>query len=252
MNLVWSLSQSFFVICALFLTQGALASTSETLEKAEKAYDSGNYVDSVAAYETIISEGYADRDVLYNLGHAYHRLNQVGASLAAFLAARELAPRDPDVQANIKFLTGNLLDKLEVEVEPPTLLQVFFWVRYVSVRELGYASAWATALLGLCLGLAWKRRVFKVVAIPVAVVVGVLFASTLVKHWLEPTWGAVTAAKVDVLSGPSPQNPVLFSLRAGAPVMVEEERNGWYKLALSDGKRGWLDGKSMKVYLWKP
>ena len=57
---------------------------------------------------------------------------------------------------------------------------------------------------------------------------------------LTEHWGAVTAERVPVYSGPSEDNTKLFMLHEGAPFVVEQETNDYLQIRLSDGKKGWI------------
>ena len=55
--------------------------------------------------------------------------------------------------------------------------------------------------------------------------------------------GIVTATSLNVRSGPSTSNSVLFSLKKNEKVDILESSNGWYKISASSGKTGWASSE---------
>jgi uncharacterized protein YgiM (DUF1202 family) len=64
---------------------------------------------------------------------------------------------------------------------------------------------------------------------------------------------AVTAAqaivmtdRVDVLSGPSADNTVLFTVHEGTLLEVRNRRDGWYQVSLPNSMSGWIPSVSVE------
>ncbi|MGL5749713.1 MAG: SH3 domain-containing protein, partial [Paraclostridium sp.] len=55
--------------------------------------------------------------------------------------------------------------------------------------------------------------------------------------------GIVTATSLNVRSGPSTSDSVLFSLKKNEKVSILDSSNGWYKISSSNGKVGWASGE---------
>ena len=53
--------------------------------------------------------------------------------------------------------------------------------------------------------------------------------------------------EVDVLTGPGSEAVVHFKLHAGTEVEVRDERDSWLRIALPDGKQGWLEREYAEV-----
>ena len=52
--------------------------------------------------------------------------------------------------------------------------------------------------------------------------------------------GIVLVDKVDVLSGPAADNPVLFSIHEGLKIRIENDLEGWLHISLENGWNGWV------------
>jgi SH3-like domain-containing protein len=52
---------------------------------------------------------------------------------------------------------------------------------------------------------------------------------------------------VDVLSGPSTDNPTLFSIHEGLKVRIENEVQDWLQISLENGWNGWVKKETLGV-----
>ncbi|MBP3931355.1 MAG: SH3 domain-containing protein, partial [Peptostreptococcaceae bacterium] len=55
--------------------------------------------------------------------------------------------------------------------------------------------------------------------------------------------GIVTATSLNVRSGPSTNNSVLFSVKKNEKVDILDSMSGWYKISTSKGKTGWASSE---------
>src|SRR5258706_13098169 len=83
----------------------AVAAPSDDLKAANQLYDAGRFAEAAAAYEKIELK---TAHVYYNLGNAWFRQTQLGLAILNYAQARRLAPRDPDILANLKFAQQRL------------------------------------------------------------------------------------------------------------------------------------------------
>ena len=56
----------------------------------------------------MIHSGTVSPAIYFNLGNAYFKAGQLGRAIAALREAEKLAPRDPDVRANLQFIRGRV------------------------------------------------------------------------------------------------------------------------------------------------
>jgi len=110
-------------------------------------YDAGKYADAAAAFAHITPKTAA---VFYNLGNAQFRLEQLGRAVLAFERARQLAPTDPDILANLRFAE----ERLGVaEVNQPAKPLARFWESLIAARTIGQWARHEVAGLWLTVGL---------------------------------------------------------------------------------------------------
>ncbi len=224
----------------------------QQVDTAWQAQQQQDYAAAAQQYEKIIDGGVRNAAVFYNLAHAHYRLGRIGEAVAALLAARALRPRDPDIQANLEFLRSKLRDDLVYEVTRSWLDQLLGWTAYLSRREL--VVSWAVFSLIILLTLLGillfeKARVLRS-AVYVGLTVSILLLPAVIyRSWWAPSWGAVMVDATEVYSGPGASGFVaLFKLHAGAPCVILQGADGWYKIQLSDGKKGWVASSALRSY----
>lgn len=233
--------------CVLFLgllgrVQAGEPAVRAELEEAMAQYDKGNFQGAADGFRSLLSKNPDQGHLYYNLGNSYFRLGQKGQAMAAYLEARRLLPRDPDIKANLKFTLDSVADRLDTDLGDSISTAMAFWVGHVTPRELAYLSAWLVAGAGAALlfslwpPLQWASSVAGGL-VSLGIVVGFAWTISLVQ---QPVWGAVTAPLAKVVSGPGQGNAVLFELKEGAPFVVRKAEGSWYQIELSDGKKGWV------------
>ncbi|MBI4551335.1 MAG: tetratricopeptide repeat protein [Candidatus Latescibacteria bacterium] len=212
-------------------------------------YEQGEYAKASAAYERIIQQGFHNGYVYYNLGNAYFKQQQLGKAILSYERARRLMPRDPDVWANLEIANLMTIDKLQ----PPSpwigfvlVLRVYQWL---NVNEAISTASTLYLLLGVIVSLAilterpGLRRVLRMMGM--IVVAGLLVFGTIagakVYEQASVSRAIVLATQADARSGPGPSYDLLFSLHEGANVTVLEQRGAWVRIALPDGKGGWME-----------
>ncbi|MBM4369096.1 MAG: tetratricopeptide repeat protein, partial [Deltaproteobacteria bacterium] len=87
----------------------ALASS---LDGAAESVASGDFAAAGDAYTEAIASGAVSADLFYNLGNVRYRQDRVAEAILAWRRAAVLAPRDPDVAANLEFARRRVVDDL--------------------------------------------------------------------------------------------------------------------------------------------
>jgi uncharacterized protein YgiM (DUF1202 family) len=57
----------------------------------------------------------------------------------------------------------------------------------------------------------------------------------------------VVTEKADVLSGPGPDNPTLFSIHEGLKVKVQNQLDQWVQISLENGWTGWIKSDTLGI-----
>lgn len=218
------------ILCSLLLAD---------FQAANSLYDAGQFAEAAAAYERIEPK---TAHVYFNLGNALFRQEKFGLAILNYERARQLAPRDPDILANLRFARNRLgieehRSFLTAAVESRTLGE---WSRYELV------ALWLTVLA--VAGAIWLRRA-RSAMILIAVVAGVTTVATagvlVVRERAAPK-AIVVNGKTEARFAPAADATVHFSLPEGAKVSVLEARGGWSFIERADRQQGWVRSEAIQ------
>ena len=220
-----------------------VAQLERTFADAAKAYDENRLPEAIAGWQALADEGQALPEVLFNLGNAYYRHGDLGEAILAYRRAQRLAPRDPDVRANLGFAAQSAGIELPARKPLAGLLLDFSRAEW---RGFGAACFWLLAG-ALAVWIAWPR--FRFVARPAAAVLAALLLLALVGLALHRDLdrtpeGVVMAAGQKVLSSPLETATPLLAVPAGAIVRMRENRGTWIEVELGE-TRGWLPAAAL-------
>ena len=226
------------------------AELEEKVQAATAAFDDGEYRRALDLYQEIVAAGHVNGHIYYNMGVAWYRLQRHGEAMAALLAARHYLPRDADVQFNLQYVEDKITDNLSVEMPRRFYDVVSFITSLLTAQELSLTAllALGVALLLLSFWLFYRQIVFLLKLGVLLLVLAALSAIFLqAKVLFAEHWGAVVAERAAVYSGPDKGSMTLFMLHEGAPFVVEQQRQDYLQIKLSDGKKGWIAANTART-----
>ncbi len=251
------LSVTLLLISLTFIP---LTSVTQTLSEHDPAtvedlYRQGEYLTAISLYEEIISQGWVNGDVHYNLGNSYYKLGQYGRAILNYERARQYIGRDADLEHNLKLANLRIYDKIE------PLPRIFIFRIYSAVAEQLTPRGWARLLLvmewlilGSLIGLYLIRRPqwrgLLVLGFFIALIIAVLSGGFFVQqkiYWDNFEEGIVLDESVEVRSAPESGSTELFTLHEGVKVKLIRKVTGWVEIRLVDGKRGWMPKNAFEV-----
>jgi hypothetical protein len=179
---------------------------------------------------------------LYNLANSYARAGQPGMAILNYERASLLAPGDPDIQANLRFVraaahlpaeTPDTLDRVARIASP-------FWMSWLGV--LGLAMVGASTILAQ---LSSRYRLARGAATLLgATMVGLTLCSALALG-SRLHQGVVIAAATPVRVSPVPMGDPLFSLPEGEKVKITAEHEGFALIETRAGRAGWISHSNL-------
>ena len=232
-------------------TSGAAVDPSALFVRAGGLYSEGRYADAARKYEDVLASGVESANLHYNLGNAYFRAGDVGRAILSYERARRLAPRDPDVLANLAFARGR-----GAEAEPRSLLsRILFPLGERMTTDwlflLGVVTWTAFFVLLAAARVVPSVRVgARRGAIAAGILTLVLLTSALYRLLtveLPPHVIVVSDRIATIRFEPSTSGAAHFEVKPGAFLRLVAEREGWAQVARSDGLRGWVERKSIEV-----
>ncbi|MBK9138972.1 MAG: tetratricopeptide repeat protein [Verrucomicrobia bacterium] len=234
-------------VCFGLLFRGAVAlaqpagNPDATFDAANRLFDQGKYFEAVAGFESILRSGRASPALYFNLGNAYFKLGEAGRALAAYRVAARMAPRDPDIAANLEFVrrsvSGGAPPRPGVLTRLVTRLTLDEW----AVLTAASLWLWMGALL-------WRQQVAnpgpasRRLALFGAIAT-VLIGTLLAFAWAEVNWqrSVVVIAKEAILRhGPLDESPSLQTLRDGQELRVRDEKDDWLLVSGATRGPGWI------------
>jgi Tetratricopeptide repeat/Bacterial SH3 domain len=236
--------------CTAQAATAAPPSPKTTFFHANALYRDGHYAAAAREYEELRRAGWISGNLYFNLGNAYFKAGDKGQAILNYERARRLLPRDPDVTANLAYarsLTGAAACR-------PALWRraAFPLARRVTTSGLAWTSSILYTLLvfGLVAHRLWPRRprwlLYAAVTMGVlAVVAGASLADRVIGDDWRRQAVVVQQGDTPARFEPADNGTVHFTLKEGARVTVLDRRPGWRQIARCDGRRGWVEAKSV-------
>ncbi len=239
-----------FIAVFFFLNTQKLAATDaqQVFANANQAYQSGNYRLAADNYELILKSGNVfSKELFYNLGNAYFRLNQVGWAILSYERALRLAPADAEIQQNLIAARARVSD----DIEPIT--NVFFIRWWHALRNTFPADTWSIFGLffiwlgaaGIALWLLDTERQRKkygfivgVSAIPLSILMFLLAQSAAMV--LQTPSGIVISRESALKNAPDLNATTLNTLHEGLKIEILDTYGNMTKVKLPNGEDGWL------------
>lgn len=227
-------------VSAWFAGRGAVpeAALRRQFLAAGRAYDEGRMSEAVRLYEGLIRGGVASMEVFFNLGNAEARDGRLGAAVLNFRKAWRLAPRDPDIAANLH-LALRATGASEADLSGAELV-----FTRLSEREWAVAaiSAWWAA--GLLVSLARLFRIRRRLLLGFGALAAAVTVAAVLGLW---TWrGFDRAPELVVLNdtqnalrAPQISATPHFSLPEGSLVRARERQGEWVRVSYGQ-LSGWI------------
>lgn len=218
-------------------------------------YHNGDYASAERHYREIVDSGIDSGPVYYNLGNACFKQNRLGEAIYYWQKARQKLPSDRDIRQNLELASLLLVDRIQIPEEPLPLRALSRVSGFLTIRQesrlILVLFVAANAFFSVYLLAKNPRRAFRaLIACLATAILFLIFAGSLSWKIYERDFrknAVVIEQKVDVRSGPGPENIVIFTIHEGIEVRVHESNNGWYQISLPNGWNGWLPQNDVRV-----
>lgn len=243
-------------ITFVFLIFSKLASAQspdEIYRKANLSYENEDYEKAASLYERLIEVDKISKEVFYNLGNTYFKLNKPGKAIVNYKRAKKLAPRDRDIKLNLALAENMGVDKIEKPEKGFILKAILFLYDGMSVNELSvFASVVYLIIIALLIFLIFmverrKTILYTVGSLGILLIIVTVFLVAKIHGENFVKKAVIISNEVDVRSGPKEDYLKQFTLHEGTEVRVVEQRQNWYEIDLSKDLRGWLPKDSVEV-----
>ena len=215
--------------------------------EAHKYYNEEKYDQAASLYERIIQSGIRNGEIYYNLGNSYFKRGMLGKAILSYRLAELHLPRDEDFKANLRYARQLTKDRIEEKQFLPFIKEFCFWYSKLNLKELMivflivHGLFWILAIIRTF----WKKEYQNLIFLINLVLVIIIGCSLTLKMY-NRTYnieGVVLTKEITVRSGNGTNNTALFQLHDGAEFKIIKQDEGWIKIELKDGKRGWVESK---------
>lgn len=210
-------------------------------DQANREYERGEFAAAIAGYRKLIAEDRVSAALYFNLGNALFRDGQVGQAILCYRLAQRLAPRDPDIRANLRFARETVAG-----AGPRPVRRWERWLNLLALNEAAWIAAGTLWIWLLLLALIQVRRDWARVLRPYAAGVGIavvaagLWLGLLAKMRLGTSAAVVIADEAAVRYGPFQEAQSSHTLRDGAELAVLDRKDGWLQVTDGAKRTGWL------------
>lgn len=213
-------------------------------------YEAADYDGSARTIELMTASGDAGANLYYNLGNSYFKQGKIGRAILSYERAGFLAPRDSDINSNLKLARSKIKQK-EPEAKSNRIWRsVNIAFGYLRVSEqvviaifFYYLSA---AMLALVIWFKNLRRYFSPLIILSVAALMVTALPLLSRIEYTKTLAVVTDTITDAKFEPALRAMRAFPLYEGMRVNIIGLSGDWYKVKRLDGKIGWVEAKSVE------
>jgi tetratricopeptide (TPR) repeat protein len=231
----------FGLAAVLWLNAPAFAAADPdgAFDSANRLYEQGKFNEAVSSYEKLLRSGSVSPALYFNLGNALFKSGEIGRAVAAYRKAEQIAPRDPDVRANLQFVRD--------QIQGPTL-SPSRWLQWLKTLTMNEWTVLVSIALWLWLGLlaviqfrpAWNRtlRGFVLLAGGATIVLGLCLGAVL--YFGSNTLAVVTAHDAAVRNGPLDEAQSAFTVHDGAELRVLDHKDNWLQVTADSRRIGWI------------
>ena len=246
----------FIINCFFFIFVSELnaADAQQLFQEANQAYTGGNYASAAEKYETILKQNIFSKDLYFNLGNSYYRLNQIGKAVLNYERAYRLTPSDGDIQQNLTIARSRIVE----DIEPVSSIFLIRWWR--GLRELMSVDAWSICgvlflwigIGGIALWLLGTERLLKkrgfitgTAMIPLSILL-FLLANNAKNEAYSTQYAIIISRETPFRTSPDANAAPSALLHEGIKIQVLDKIANLSKVRLPNGEEGWLEENTIE------
>ena len=217
-------------------------------DRANRHYETGDFEQAKELYVSLVRQGCVNGKVYYNLANTHLKLNDIGRSIAYYLKARNIDPRDADIQANLAIARGLVNSSIPQPQSGWAVRACRYLTDDLTVNEtavvfiiLYLAAATTLATAYLALNRKTRRRMLRLLTGIMVFLVfsGILLAAGIYRADIREIAVAVDS-EISAMSGPGTHFSDVFKVQPGYEMTVTRHQSGWIEIKLANGYIGWV------------
>jgi tetratricopeptide (TPR) repeat protein len=214
----------------------------ERFQQAEKDYAEGKYQAAIEQYQSLLSEGFTQPEINYNLGNTAFKSGNLPLAIKHYRRAQYDAPTDPDIQANLRFAledSGATLPKQTITQQFAFKLSHHTWLLFTAIL-------YALTLIILFLRLLTPHIKTKPLLLLLLTGLLISIAALRTHHKREiHSEQIVLQPDTPVHFAPLESSTIAFSLPAGTilqPTQIHQQT--WIQIRINE-QTGWVQRKKL-------
>jgi tetratricopeptide (TPR) repeat protein len=217
---------------------------SAAFDDANKLYEQGKYTNAITAYTKLLDEKEISPAIYFNIANAYFKAGHPGHAIVYYRLAQRLAPRDPDIRANLRFaresigssgsqgIGWRLVNMLTLnELTLATVVVVWVWLLVLAVGQL--RRDWASAL-----------RLYRWL-LGAATVLTLSWLGLAVRTHLDSDAAVVVTREATIRYGPFEEAQRFYTARDGTELAVLDRKDNWLQVVDPNKRVGWVPNKDV-------
>jgi tetratricopeptide (TPR) repeat protein len=234
-----------FIACSLAARAATFAPSA--FDAANQLYYEGKFADAASSYEKLVQAGEKSPALYFNLGNALFKSGQIGRAIAAYRQGERLAPRDPDIRANLRFARN----QVQGSSAPSNPWQK--WLATLTLNEWSLLAAASVWTLFLLLALVqwkpdWKRGAKNYIIVSGLAALFLCCCLGAAAHERNSGQSAIIIApEVIVRLGPLDSSANKFIVHDGAELEVLDRREDWLQVSAGPQRIGWVRREQVVV-----
>ena len=224
-------------------------------EHADALYAKEDYKGAATIYENILQQKGVSKDVYYNLGNCYYKLEDVARSILNYERALLLDPSDGATKSNLALARGRTTDK----VTPPSEMFFVTWWRVITnvmsinnwlvLAFVAFVLMLTGILVYAFLSDVRYRKLGFYGALICFFITILANLCALSQHLtiVNRNYAIIMSPVVTVKSSPSDSSTDLFIIHEGSKVeLLDQTMSEWCEVKLEEGKEGWIPVETME------
>lgn len=215
-----------------------------SLELFDKAKSPEEFRESAKVLEALLTDGYCNGAVYYNLGNAYFRAGDFGRAILSYRKAKPYRPSDPLLEANLQQALASAPGRIAVPSKP-WWTPVMFWTESISYPTRVWIAILSSGLVPILIfvSVLLRRRIMVWLAVGFTML-GVVFAIDGYLNSPDRSSNrlAVITGETVARKGIGKDYEPAFNapLKDGAEFVVLSETNGWTFGHFAEIGDGWV------------
>ena len=215
-----------------------------SLELFDKAQTPEDFRESAKVLEALLTDGYRNGAVYYNLGNAYFRAGDFGRAILSYRKAKPYRPSDPLLEANLQQALASAPGRIAIPPKP-WWSPVMFWTESLAYPSRVWIAILSSGLAPFLVFASVLLRRRNIVWFAVGLtILGIVFAIDGYMNSPERNSNrlAVITGETIARKGIGKDYEPAFSapLKDGAEFVVISETNGWTFGRFAEIGDGWV------------